>query len=99
MDKGGNRLSSFFVYLRADCQGGPTAFLKVPRPQNPEWCSQLNCSVDHVEVYAKVGTAIFWYDLDPWGAVDEYTLHAGMPVLEGTKIGLNIWTREGVYRK
>jgi len=105
MEISGNRLTSFFVYLVVDnLLGGTTAFPKVPRPAGEEWCQALKCTnddgsdVEWVEVNAKVGTAIFWFNLDPWGTTDDLTLHAGMPVINGTKVGLNIWTRERVYR-
>jgi prolyl 4-hydroxylase len=101
----GNRLSSFFVYLVADCEGGTTAFTEVKRPKAPEWCEALKCQdengqeVQWLEVQPKVGTAIFWYNLDPeTGDGDFLTMHAGMPVSSGTKMGLNIWTRERSYR-
>jgi len=51
-----------------------------------------------VEVQAKEGTAVFWHNLDPDGNTDDRTLHAGAPVVAGTKIGLNIWTRESPFR-
>jgi prolyl 4-hydroxylase len=54
--------------------------------------------VNRLEVKANVGTAIFWYNVDPDGVVDDMTLHAGAPVVQGTKVGLNIWTRERGYR-
>jgi len=104
MEISGNRLTSFFVYLVADCLGGTTVFPKVPRPQGEEWCEVLKCNdeegnaIELLEVQAKVGNAIFWHNLDPWGRVDELTLHAGTPVENGTKVGLNIWTRERGYR-
>jgi len=108
MDEGvkkhGNRLSSFFVYLVANCTGGTTVFTKVQRPKAPEWCDVLVCQNDageeteRVEVRPKVGTAIFWFDLDPNGVGDEMTMHAGAPVINGTKVGLNIWTRERAWR-
>ena len=47
-----------------------------------------------MEVLPTVGTAVFWWNLDPNGVGDDDTLHAGSPVINGTKIGLNIWTRE-----
>jgi len=46
----------------------------------------------------KVGTTIFWHNIDPSGMVDLKTLHAGALVINGTKVGLNIWTRERKYR-
>ena len=50
------------------------------------------------EVKATVGTAIFWQNFDSAGVLDRGTLHAGTDVLGGTKVGLNIWTREKKYR-
>lgn len=102
--KSGNRVSSFFVYLVANCTGGTTRFSEVPRPLAPEWCGALKCrdedgnETSSLEVNAAVGRAVFWYNLDPTGVPDRKTLHAGMPVLEGTKVGLNIWTRERSFR-
>lgn len=101
----GNRLTSFFVYLLVDCNGGTTIFPRLQRPNSSEWCTQLKCRHDNgeevgwLEVKPKVGTAIFWYNLDRDGVADEKTLHLGAPVFNGTKFGLNIWTRERSWRK
>ena len=54
--------------------------------------------VEHLEVKATVGTAIFWQNFDSAGVLDMGTLHAGTDVLSGTKVGLNIWTREREFR-
>lgn len=99
----GNRLSSFFVYLVADCHGGSTVFPEISRPAAEEWCQTLKCQengeeVQWLEVTPKVGTAIFWYNLDIDGQGNTRTLHAGTPVINGTKVGLNIWTRERRFR-
>ena len=102
--KAGNRATSFFVYLVADCIGGTTVFPKVPRPKADAWCGTLICNkengeeVSWLEVKATVGTAIFWHNLDPNGTVDHGTLHAGASVTDGIKVGLNIWTRERKFR-
>jgi len=40
------------------------------------------------------GCALLWYNLDGMGAPDELTLHAGEPVTQGQKWGMNIWLRE-----
>jgi prolyl 4-hydroxylase len=103
-NEGGNRQTSFFIYLRANCEGGTTIFPKVARPQGEEWCDLLKCryengtEVSHLEVKARVGTAIFWQNFDSQGMLDRGTLHAGTDVWSGEKVGLNIWTRERVYR-
>jgi len=79
-------------------------FPKILRPKAKEWCDILKChdengqELDKLEVQPKVGTAIFWHNLDPSGMVDMNTLHAGAPVINGSKVGLNIWTREKRYR-
>jgi prolyl 4-hydroxylase len=88
----------------ANCTGGATVFPHVSRPEAEEWCDALKCydengeEVQRVEVEPRVGTAIFWFNMDPAGVVDEKTLHAGAPVQEGTKVGLNIWTRDRKFR-
>jgi prolyl 4-hydroxylase len=54
--------------------------------------------VPWVEVKPKVGRALFWYNINEDGEVDMKTLHAGATVTEGTKYGLNIWTRQRSWR-
>lgn len=39
--------------------------------------------------------AVFWRNMKG-GVGDRRTLHAGLPVQRGRKLGMNIWTREGV---
>jgi prolyl 4-hydroxylase len=105
VDTAGNRVTSFFVYLVANCTGGTTVFPQVDRPEGDAWCDTLKCKEDNgqevewLEVQGKVGRAIFWHNLDPYGNPDPDTLHAGTPVVHGTKVGLNIWTRENPYRR
>jgi prolyl 4-hydroxylase len=40
-----------------------------------------------------VGNAIFWVNLNAEGEGDRRVVHAGLPVEDGEKIGLNIWPR------
>jgi len=100
----GNRLSSFFVYLSADCEGGTTVFPGIMRQKHESLCEFLRCRNENgtelkwIEVAPKLGTALFWYNIEPTGEVDMKTLHAGSMVTSGTKIGLNIWTRERSWR-
>ncbi|KAF2030066.1 hypothetical protein EK21DRAFT_112359 [Setomelanomma holmii] len=40
------------------------------------------------------GNAVFWVNVDKHGRGDRRVVHAGLPVGEGEKIGLNIWPRK-----
>ena len=51
-----------------------------------------------VEVFPPRGGAIFFADVDPLGRPDEMTLHAGSPVIRGTKIVATYWQREAAFR-
>ena len=71
-------------------------FPYVQRPESEQFCGALKCKDDNgeniewLEFEPKAGSAIFWYNLDPDGEADTFTLHAGAPVGQGTKIGMNI---------
>jgi prolyl 4-hydroxylase len=101
-----DRVSTFMVYVDADCEGGGTEFprLRMPRTTKGRWCEFLECS-DHSEekggegrekmgvVFRPIkGNAIFWENLRSDGRGYEETFHAGLPVLSGSKVGLNIWS-------
>lgn len=91
------RQSTFFVYLDADCTGGGTNFPLLDAPIGKEWCKYLDCNgTDFQGVAFKpiVGSALFWENIRSDGTLHSKTLHAGLPVTSGTKVGLNIWTRE-----
>jgi len=74
------------------------------RQKHESLCEFLRCrdengaEVKWIDVKPKVGTALFWYNIGPTGEVDRKTLHAGSVVTNGSKIGLNIWTRERSWR-
>ena len=96
----GDRSSSIFVYLEANCTGGETEFLKmsVPEDLRGEWCEFVSCEEgggnSTLRWKPKAGNAIFWENLDGGGCGIEEMKHAGLPVTAGSKIGLNIWTRQ-----
>jgi prolyl 4-hydroxylase len=103
---GGNRLSSFFVYVHAsdDIVGGGTQFPLLDVPLDERWCEYVNCDAeieDGVVFRPVQGNAVFWQNLK-WNPAtkgnvgDGRTVHAGLPVQRGRKLGMNIWTREGV---
>lgn len=103
-DLGGNRLTSFFVYVAvsSDITGGGTNFPLLDAPTtgiDDYWCQLINCDEpwdDGVTFRPIARNAVFWQNLNlKDGSGDPRTLHAGLPLTSGTKLGMNIWTRQG----
>jgi prolyl 4-hydroxylase len=97
---GGNRATSFFVYVSAseDIIGGGTQFPLLDAPHSEKWCPYVNCDAgweEGVTFRPIARNAVFWRNMKS-GEGDRRTLHAGLPVQRGEKLGMNIWTREGV---
>lgn len=63
-------------------------------PTDDRWCEFVDCdgTAEGVTFKAKKGNAVFWHNFDPDGKGYKETIHAGMPVSSGTKVGLNIWS-------
>lgn len=64
-------------------------------PTDERWCRFVECGGDGdegVTFKATKGNAVFWMNFDADGRGYEETIHAGMPVTSGTKVGLNIWS-------
>ncbi|KAK4182628.1 hypothetical protein QBC35DRAFT_395590 [Podospora australis] len=100
--QGGNRVSSFFAYVHVsnDTSGGGTNFPRLNPPESAKWCEEKIVDCDEewengITFLPVEGNAIYWENLGQNGRGDERTLHAGLPVLTGNKVGMNIWTREG----
>ncbi|KAL1902999.1 hypothetical protein Sste5346_000911 [Sporothrix stenoceras] len=85
--------------------GGGTSFplLNAP-PAGDKWCAFIDCDEPWergVTFRPVQGNAVYWDNLLPrtegedTRTGDPRTLHAGLPVVSGEKIGMNIWTREG----
>lgn len=90
-----NRLSTFFAILETDCSDCGTQFpsIKVDWSQKSEdWCEFVDCSQEVLTTRNIVGGAVFWRNLDSNGDGRWDTIHAGLPAINGTKVGLNIWT-------
>jgi len=104
--RGGDRLSTFMVYLGADCEGGGTNFPRLQMPVGKQWCRFLECDADEGEGHGEAvqrnkdgitfkpikGNAVFWENLRADGTGYTETWHAAYPVTSGTKVGLNIWS-------
>ncbi|KAG4423104.1 hypothetical protein IFR04_003741 [Cadophora malorum] len=100
-----DRVSTFMVYVDADCTGGGTEFprIRMPDTADRKWCEFLECEEDTSEVKEqnpmmgvtfkpKKGNAVYWENLRSDGRGYEETWHAGLPLLSGWKVGLNIWS-------
>jgi prolyl 4-hydroxylase len=72
-------------------------------PRSKEWCRFLECEDGQKGKGKEVmpegitfkpikGNAVFWENLRPDGSGYPETWHAAFPVMEGTKVGLNIWS-------
>lgn len=92
-----NRYSTFNVFLQSDCVGGGTHFPLIPRPSEAAWCDYIDCESDEPGVIFKpiAGHAVYWVNIREDGRGYRETMHAGMPVTSGTKIGMNIWSWKG----
>ena len=95
----GDRETTFFVYLAANCTGGATQFPDWPLPADfdDSWCGIIDCEESRTHGLTfniRPRNALFWNNLDGDGNGIYQTLHAGLPLTYGYKIGLNIWTRQ-----
>ncbi|NRR32224.1 2OG-Fe(II) oxygenase [Oxalobacteraceae bacterium] len=80
LERGGQRLGTFILYLTDVEQGGGTAFPNIG-----------------VEVHPRKGNALFFLNTDAAHTPDQQTLHAGSPVVKGSKIIANKWLRASRY--
>jgi len=83
-----NRLATVFFYLTTVEGGGHTNFPMaggLPFPMNTADCSR------GVSIAPQEGRIIIFYTLDPAGSRDEYSLHTGCGVSNGTKWSVNKW--------
>ncbi|KAK1471715.1 2OG-Fe(II)oxygenase superfamily protein [Colletotrichum abscissum] len=100
---GGNRLSSFFGYVSAvNVTGGGTNFPLLDAPSDERWCSFIDCDEPWergVTFRPLEGNFVYWENLHVDGSGDQRNLHAGLPVTDGQKVGMNIWTRQAPLSK
>lgn len=121
LKRGGQRMTSFFVYLLDNCTLGETSFNRVNLekefverhcdiitcdPQDYEYAGRTdeidpaNHRLGGLKVKPKKGNAVFWHNVMVGSEDDEgdiMTYHAGLPVGEGEKMAINIWTRRNTF--
>ena len=93
-----NRFASFFIYIDGSCTAGETWFPDLPPPRNGsgkyDTKFKTHKSGQGLAVIPRAGSGLFWMNLREDGTGDERSRHAGMPVGEGTKVGMNIFVRK-----
>lgn len=97
-----NRPWSFFVTLTAPTSGGETYYPFVaaaPKTADGNKFSRTNNTGDlGLAVKPIAGNAVLWRNLDENWRSDDRTLHAGLPVKEGVKVGMNVLAEKcGLY--
>jgi len=98
-----NRLATVFWYLTDVVRGGETAFPRAGGIGYP--ATNKGCHVERhwrgqgLRVPSEKGKVIIFYSLLPNGDIDQYSLHGGCPVFEGTKWAANkwMWNKESGY--
>ena len=103
---GGDRVTTFMVYVDVSegIEGGGTEFSRLKglgKERGGRWCEFMDCEDEVNEGRVKgegitfkpvKGNAVLWVNVRPDGRGYEETWHAGLPVLKGEKVGLNIWS-------
>ncbi|KAI2484617.1 prolyl 4-hydroxylase alpha [Pyrenophora tritici-repentis] len=90
------RVTTIFAILEASCEECGTRFPRISvdwSQEDQRWCRFIDCNdTTGITIKPIPGNALFWKNLNVTGDGDHRTLHAGLPPLNGTKTGLNIWT-------
>lgn len=92
---GGNIASTFFTYIQSNCTGGGTNFPRLTAPDDETWCEFIDCDrpLDEGVTFKPIlGNAVYWENLRSDDVGHPLTLHSGMPVTSGNKMGMNMWT-------
>ncbi|CAO2655000.1 Nn.00g117330.m01.CDS01 [Neocucurbitaria sp. VM-36] len=91
-----NRVSTFFAILKSSCESCGTEFPFINTTErarfDDRWCDVIDCEKELLTTRNIEGSALFWLNLDGRGEGRMDMLHAGLPAVNGDKVGLNIWT-------
>lgn len=91
-----SRTTTAFGILDVACEKCGTQFPNIKvnwdNGNKQDWCGILDCKENTLTVNPVPGSVLMWRNLHSNGSVDWRTLHAGMPVMNGSKAGVNIWT-------
>lgn len=87
LDRGGQRIITFMIYLNDVPLGGETHFPRVPNEDRS----------DALKIKPKCGRAMTWHNVNEDGSLDKETLHEGCDPLEGEKFVITRWIRERTF--
>ena len=94
------RATTGFAILDATCEDCGTHFPLIETNwtrASGRWCEIVDCASDTLIVKPLPGGLLFWQNVRSDGLLDERMLHAGLPVSNGYKTGLNIWSEVNLW--
>ena len=98
--EGGHRVATVLLYLEDTEEGGETAF------PDSEWIEPESeyarqkfskCAENGVAVKPKRGDGLLFFSITPEGEIDQKSMHAGCPVVKGTKWTATKWIHARPY--
>ena len=90
-----DREATLFAYINQSCTECGTAFPSRTvdwSRKDDRWCQFFDCHNEKLVAKALARSAIYWRHVDQDGNGLPESLHAGLPVEDGFKAGLNLWT-------
>ncbi|KAK1570071.1 uncharacterized protein LY79DRAFT_594541 [Colletotrichum navitas] len=93
-----DRATTIFAILDESC--GSKCGTMFPRikinwtNQDGTWCDYVDCDSETLTIKPKPGNAIFWRNRRDDNSIHPNSLHAGLPLHKGTKLGINIWAKD-----
>jgi prolyl 4-hydroxylase len=83
-----NRAVTVFLYLSDVEEGGETQF---PRADGKPPTFDYSSCTHGLRVHPRKGQVALFYDMEPNGRLDPYSMHGGCPVKKGVKWGGTLW--------